>query len=166
MHNFTAIDFETANEQCSSACSIGVVVVENRQIVRQYARLIRPEPMRFTAMNTSIHGLTAVDVAGAPLFAELWPEIAADIQAAPALVAHNAGFDMSVLRECLRTGGISASLPDALCSCKLAKKHLPQLANHQLNTVCRHFGIPLNHHDALSDAQAAARIMLELHQGR
>ncbi|ADU66891.1 3'-5' exonuclease [Desulfurispirillum indicum] len=166
MQNFTAIDFETANEQRTSACAIGVVVVENRQIVRQYARLIRPEPMRFASFNTAVHGLTAADVAGAPVFGELWPEIAADIVSAPLLVAHNTSFDMSVLQHCLRSSGIAANIPDAVCSCRMAKKLLPQLVNHKLNTLCKHFGIPLNHHDALSDAQAAARIILELYQER
>ena len=44
MENFAAIDFETANEQRTSVCSVGVVIVRDGEIVDNYYSLIRPEP--------------------------------------------------------------------------------------------------------------------------
>ena len=42
MENFAAIDFETANEQRTSVCSVGVVIVREGEFVDSYYSLIRP----------------------------------------------------------------------------------------------------------------------------
>ena len=44
MKNFAAIDFETANQQRTSVCSVGIVIVRNGEIVDSYYSLIKPEP--------------------------------------------------------------------------------------------------------------------------
>ena len=79
-----------------------------------------------------------------------------------ALVAHNAGFDMSVLKACLERADLYARLPESFCTCRLSRKLVKGLPNYKLNTLCDHFGIALNHHEALSDARGAAKIMIEL----
>lgn len=61
MENFAAIDFETANEQRTSVCSVGVVIVRNGEIADSYYSLIRPEPEYYTYWNTRVHGLTLAD---------------------------------------------------------------------------------------------------------
>lgn len=48
MKNFAAIDFETANEQRASVCSVGIVIVREGEIVDTYYSLIRPEPEYYT----------------------------------------------------------------------------------------------------------------------
>ena len=58
MKDFAAIDFETANEQRTSVCSVGVVIVRDGEIVDHYYNLIRPEPEFYTYWNTRVHGLT------------------------------------------------------------------------------------------------------------
>ena len=52
MENFAAIDFETANEQRTSVCSVGVVIVRDGEIVDNYYSLIRPEPEYYSYWNT------------------------------------------------------------------------------------------------------------------
>lgn len=47
MKNFAAIDFETANQQRTSVCSVGIVIVRNGEIVDSYYSLIKPEPEYF-----------------------------------------------------------------------------------------------------------------------
>ena len=79
-----------------------------------------------------------------------------------ALVAHNAGFDISVLKACLERADLYARLPESFCTCRLSRKWVKGLPNYKLNTLCDHFGIALNHHEALSDARGAAKIMIEL----
>lgn len=160
--NFTAIDFETANNNPASACAIGIVVVENDQIVFERAILMKPYTNWFSKYNVAVHGIYPNDVETAPRFEDIWHEIAPYIENAEFIVAHNAGFDMNVLRKCLEYADIACRLPESVCTVKLAKKHLPHLYNHKLNTVSEYFGIELNHHEALSDARAAALIMLEI----
>ena len=48
MRDFAAIDFETANNQRSSVCSVGVVVVRNGEIADTFYSLINPEPNYYT----------------------------------------------------------------------------------------------------------------------
>lgn len=160
--NFTAIDFETANSNPASACAIGIIVVENGQIVHEIAYLIKPYTDWFSKYNVAVHGITPEEVMRAPRFEDLWHKIAPYIENAELIVAHNAGFDMNVLRRCLEHADIACRLPQSACTVQLAKKKLPHLFNHKLNTVAAHFDIPLNHHEALSDARASALIMLEL----
>ena len=76
MENFAAIDFETANEQRTSVCSVGVVIVREGEIVDTYYSLIRPEPEYYTYWNTRVHGLTLAHTAKAPIFPTVWQEIA------------------------------------------------------------------------------------------
>lgn len=161
MLDFTAIDFETANRYPTSACAIGLVQVRNGKIVNEFFGLIKPEPYYFYRKFIDIHGITPGQVADAPLFEELWGEIACFLDT-DALVAHNAGFDMRVLKACLERADIYARLPQHYCTYQLTRKYIKELPNYRLNTVCDYFGIELNHHEALSDARGAAQIMLEL----
>ena len=102
MENFAAIDFETANEQRTSVCSVGVVIVRDGEIVDNYYSLIRPEPEYYSYWNTRVHGLTLADTAEAPVFPVVWQEIAPLIEGLP-LVAHNKGFDESCLKAVFKT---------------------------------------------------------------
>lgn len=164
MKNFTAIDFETANYERTSACSIGVVVVKNGEIVSEKVSLIKPVPGYIIRKFTAIHGLTIEDVKDAPDFDKVWSEIADDIINAETLVAHNSVFDKSVMESCLGYYSIKAELPQFYCTYRESKRKLPFLRSHSLSSVCEHFDIPLNHHEALSDARGAAKIALLLSQ--
>ena len=48
MKDFAAIDFETANNERSSVCSVGIVIVRNGEIVDKFYSLIKPEPEYYT----------------------------------------------------------------------------------------------------------------------
>lgn len=76
MENFAAIDFETANRERSSVCSVGIVIVKDGKITDKIYRLIRPYPNYYSYWNTQVHGLTFNDTAQAPTFPEVWREIA------------------------------------------------------------------------------------------
>jgi DNA polymerase-3 subunit epsilon len=154
-----ALDFETANEQRASVCAVGVARVQDGQVVERRSWLVRPPEMRFNSINISIHGITAEDVVDAPLFDELWPEIE-PILTAGTVIAHNAGFDMSVLRHTLEAYGVPFPPIRYLCTVTLARAAWPTLPNHKLNTVSAHLGLSLNHHDAEEDAVACAGVSL------
>lgn len=72
MDNFAAIDFETANNERTSVCSVGVVIVRNGEIVDSFYSLIQPEPNYYNYWFTQIHGITKNDTDQAPVFPHVW----------------------------------------------------------------------------------------------
>ena len=58
MNNFAAIDFETANNERSSVCSVGIVVVRDGKIVDKFYSLIKPEPEYYNYWCSQVHGLS------------------------------------------------------------------------------------------------------------
>ncbi len=155
--SFLAIDFETANSYADSACAIGLVRVENGVIVRKEAHLIRPPQKTF--LFTGIHGITWEQVQGGPTFGELWPRISGFFEGVEFLAAHNAGFDRRVLAACCERYGIAMPQPPFVCTVRLARKTW-DLFPTKLPNVCDFLKIELNHHEALSDAEACARIVM------
>ncbi|NYZ16292.1 3'-5' exonuclease [Azospirillum sp. RWY-5-1] len=154
-----AIDFETANERRDSACALGVAWIEDGRVVATEEHLIRPREMRFLPMNTAIHGIRAEDVADAPSFAELWRELGPRMEGALVL-AHNAAFDLSVLRHTLADHGLGHPSCAYLCTVIVARRAWPELSRHRLDTLADHLGLALDHHRAGSDAEACGRIAL------
>jgi DNA polymerase III subunit epsilon len=157
MSTFVALDFETADRYRDSACAIGLVRVEQGQVVTKVHHLIRPPRRLFEFSH--IHGITWQQVANQPDFAELWPAIAAMLAGADFLVAHNASFDRSVLNACCRVYDIAPPLTEFVCTVKLARQAW-NIRPTKLPNVCDYLGIALNHHDALSDAEACAQIAI------
>ncbi|MBQ0070559.1 MAG: 3'-5' exoribonuclease, partial [Spirochaetales bacterium] len=103
---YCAIDFETASCLMDSACAIGLVKFDAEgTILDSYYSLVRPPVLRFDPICTSVHHLDPFDISAAPVFKDLWPEIKAFIGNLP-LVAHNAQFDMNVLRHTLSSWGL------------------------------------------------------------
>jgi DNA polymerase III, epsilon subunit and related 3''-5'' exonucleases len=158
MKDFAAIDFETANHNISSVCSVGIVIVRNGQIAERIYRLIRPEPEWYSYWNTQIHGLTMEDTENEPVFPTVWEEIALKIAGMP-LIAHNSPFDEGCLKAVCRVYRMDYPEYKFYCTCRAARKAFPGLENHKLPTVARHIGFDLaNHHHALADAEACAEI--------
>jgi len=163
MSKFTAIDFETADQKRDSACAVGLVRVEDGKIVNTAYRLIRPP--RPDIIFTYIHGIEWEHVEGEPPFAEVWPELAAFFEGIDFITAHNAPFDKGVLNACCAAAGLLPPPLPFICTVKLAKQELC-LKPATLAHVCHHLSIPLNHHNALSDAEACAKIMITVEQCR
>ena len=163
MLNFAAVDFETANYNPSSVCSVGVVIVCNGQITDKIYRLIRPEPEWYSYWNTQVHGLTVANTTNAKVFPFVWEEIAPKIEGLP-LVAHNSPFDERCLRAVFRTYQMDYPDYEFYCTCRASRKTFGKLLpNHQLHTVAAHCGFNLqNHHHALADAEACATIAMKI----
>jgi len=161
--DFTALDFETANGFRGSPCSVGLVRVRGGQPVERAYWLMRPPPGfdRFDARNVRIHGITADQVAAAPRFGELFADLADFIGDDP-LVAHNAGFDIGVIESALEVSGMDIPQLDYACSLVMARRTY-DLPSYALPVAAREAGYELrNHHDALADAEACARIMIDV----
>jgi len=154
---FAAIDFETADTGADSACAVGVVRVQGGRITQRWHRLIRPPRRNF--LFTYIHGITWPQVCAEPTFAQLWPEVEAVIGDVDFLAAHNARFDRRVLETCCQAAGLTAPARHYVCTVELARRTW-SIFPTQLPAVCLRLGIELDHHQALSDAEACARIVL------
>jgi len=154
---FVSIDFETANSSRDSACAVGLVKVFRSRIIDSVAYFIRPPSKLFRF--TSIHGIAWGDVANCGDFQEQWPKMRSFMVGAEFLAAHNAPFDRGVLYACCSTFGIPRPLVEFIDTVTLARKTW-NIYPTRLPDVCHTLGIPLNHHEPLSDALACARIVL------
>lgn len=156
------LDFETANYDAASAIALGLCAVDAAgETVFKQSWLMRPEGRLYIRRDfIDIHGITPDMVRDAPTFAELWQDtFALWFDAAPLLVAHNAGFDRRVLAGTMARAEIDMPRKNWLCTVQLARRSWPGLYNHKLSTVCAHIGFDLNHHDAGSDSEACAHIL-------
>ncbi|TNE38220.1 MAG: exonuclease [Alphaproteobacteria bacterium] len=157
MSCFLAIDFETANHSPDSACAVGLVRVENGEIVHEEVFLIRPPTPEFYFSH--IHGLGWEDVALSPDFGSLWPDMAPLFDGIDFLAAHNAGFDKKVLASCCALYDLEMPTPDFTCTVQLARG-MWDVRPTKLPNVAYYLGLELNHHDALSDSRACANIVI------
>ncbi len=156
---FVAIDFETADAGADSACAVALVRVHGTDIVDRAYRLIRPP--RRNVVNAWVHGLTWPDLSDAPPFADVWPEMTPMLEGAHFMVAHNASFDRRVMRACCSKAGLPIPALRFKCTVKWSRRTF-DLPRVNLKAVSEHLEIALNHHQALSDAEACARIMIEV----
>jgi DNA polymerase III subunit epsilon len=153
---FVAIDFETANRSPDSVVAMGLVRVVDGQVEDRFSTRIRPQTRRF--VFTRVHGLRPADVAEAPEFGDVWRRARGLIEGARFLAAHHAAFDHGVLVSCCGRAGIAAPRLPFACTVVLARLAWGLLPT-KLPHVCHHLGIPLQHHDAGSDAEACAAIV-------
>jgi DNA polymerase-3 subunit epsilon len=156
-----AVDFETANEQRGSACSVGLAWIENGRVMRVVERLIRPKEMRFSSFNIAIHGIRPEHVEDAAEFPEVMDEFADDFCGAT-MIAHNASFDFSVWRACLDQYRQSYPALQYLCSVKMAQKVWPDLSSHKLNVLASYLGLSFKHHNAAEDATICAEASIAM----
>lgn len=159
--DFTAIDFETANNSAASACSVGMVKVRDGRVVDTAYWLIKPPFGHdgFLEWNVRIHGIMEVDVADALLWSEQLPDLIAFAEN-DHLVAHNAGFDMGVIRAASEASFVPTPAFDYLCSLQVARKTY-HLDSYKLPVAAMAAGFDdFTHHNALADAEACAAIMV------
>ena len=160
MRDFAAIDFETANNERSSVCSVGIVIVRDGEIVDTFYSLIQPEPNYYNYWCSRVHGLTREDTEEAPIFPKVWAQIEPLIEGLP-LVAHNKPFDESCLKAAFHVYQMDYPDYEFYDTLRVSRRVLPYLKNHQLHTVAAACGFCLeNHHHALADAEACAAIAL------
>jgi len=157
--NFIAIDFETAIYSPESACSVGLVKFTGGIETDTYYSLIRPPRLYIRPDFTAIHGLTVEDVKDAPLFQELWDSDIRPFIGDFTLVAHNAPFDMGVLRAVLDWYELPIPELPYFCSCSLARNTWRGLASYSLQNLANNFGIVYKAHNALDDARTCAKLI-------
>ena len=170
--SFVGIDFETLYPQRVSACSVGMVKYIDGEIVDRFYTLIRPPfdyPGKCGNVLTWIHGLTEDMVKDARTFKEVLPNMESFVDGLP-LVAHNACVEKACIRDASAFYGVKTKLDfeniyDTLTLSRQAEAKLgiseEGPGTHQLDTVCKRFGIAgNNHHNALADAEMSGNLMV------
>ena len=163
LDNFIAIDVETANFEPTSICSIGAVKVENGVIVDRRYSLVCPEPNYYTWRCRAVHGLSDEDTFDAPSFGTVWSEWQPWLEGYR-LIAHNAAFDSKCIRSACRVYGLDEPC-DWGCTLRAARAKIPRyvLPSKSLDSLCDFFALRLdNHHNALADAEACAKLAVIL----
>lgn len=162
--DFVAIDFETANPKRASVIQIGLAKVRDGKIINSTSKMVTPprDFRNFHERNIRVHGLTPKDMYGAPGWPAILDRLIRYTGALP-LVAHNAAFERSVIQQASEAENLIAPDFPYLCTHKLAKDRMPELANHRLDTVVAGLGLPaFDHHDAGDDAVACASLVMAL----
>lgn len=162
MENFAAIDFESANNECGSVCSVGLVIVKNGKIVKTFYSLIQPRPNYYNYWCSKIHGLHRTDTDKAPSFIEVWKQVAPLIEGLP-LVAHDKPIDERTLKAVFHVHKMEYPGYKIYDTLEASRKAFPDLPNHKLLTVAAQCGYKLERqHNALADATACAWIAREI----
>jgi len=159
VNEFIAIDFETAMYAPNSAISVGLVKYRNYEAIDTFYSLIRPPELYVRPDFTDIHGLTVDDVRDAPNFRQVWEDAMRDFIGTLPLAAHNAGFDMKVLRSTLAHYGVPLPELQYFCSLALARRAWPGLRSHALTALSNKFNIVYDAHNALADAETCGKII-------
>jgi len=159
--DFVAIDFETANGSPASPCAVGLVKVRGGKIVDGFESLFQPPALHnwFSAGNIAVHGITPAMIESAPQYSEVLTQML-EFVGQDVMIAHNAPFDMGVLRASALAIGESLPALGYSCSLQIARKTY-NLDSYRLNQVAYAVGHEeFEHHNALADSDACSRIVI------
>ena len=158
-YHYIVFDVETPNRYNNRMSAIGITRIIDGKIADSFFSYVNPE-VEFDSFNTELTGISTNTVRTAPTFDALWREIQPMMESG-ILVAHNAVFDLSVLKACLNAYHLTwKKSVRYLCPVTMGRKLLPNM-KHNLNVMCEHYNIPLDHHKADSDSRACAEILLK-----
>ncbi|HEU5106682.1 MAG TPA: exonuclease domain-containing protein [Solirubrobacterales bacterium] len=155
--SWVAIDFETASVR-GTPCAVGMVEINGGQVDRSAGWLIRPPIFEFSPFNVALHGITPDMCRDAPDWAASLLRVEEFREGRP-LLAHNAGFDIGVIRDACTLTEIPWPELSYVCSLVVGRRIWPGLSSYSLPFLAGHLGVyEGSHHDASADAEMAARI--------
>ncbi len=161
--SFVVVDVETTGLSAAEhrITEIALVRLESGQITESFQSLVNPEQF-ISPFITQHTGITNAMVYDKPRFREIVPEIKNFFakSESPVLVGHNVKFDHGFLLASFGRAGERFHAHGPLCTCRLARRLLPQLRSKSLKSVQDHFGIRNpRQHRAMADAEATAKIL-------
>jgi DNA polymerase III epsilon subunit-like protein len=155
--SWVAIDFETASTR-GTPCAVGLAEVDEGHVSGRHSWLIRPPVFEFSPFNIAVHGITPDMCREAPDWEQSLERILQLTDGRP-LVAHNAAFDIGVIRDACDVTGIEWPRVEYACTLVVGRRVWPSLPTHSLPFLAAHLGIDAAaHHDAGADAVCAAEI--------
>ncbi len=157
---YVVVDVETTGGSASfhRVTEVGAVKIKNGRMIEEFQTLINPgRPI--PSFITGITGITDEMVADAPAFSDIAEKLL-DFMDGSVFVAHNVKFDYGFIQREFQKAGIEFTRAH-LCTCAGMRKTHPGLKSYGLKSLTEHFQINLDqHHRALSDARAAAELLL------
>ena len=159
---FVVVDVETTglspiHNRVMEVCAVrvrGDVVGERFQTLIDPGTSVPPDIVRLT-------GITREMLDGQPSFPDIAPALAGFLGADP-LIAHNATFDYSFLREEFRRSNLHFTAT-TLCTARLGRRLLPGLRRANLDALLQTLDIPARAgHRAEHDATATTAAFLKL----
>lgn len=157
---FVVFDTETTGFSAKDdrIVEIGAVKIRNGEVIEERSWLINPQrtiPRRVTG----VHGITGQIVRNKPTFDEVYPEFVEFVGDA-VLVAHNARFDVDMVRAEVDRHGLDQMPNVCLDSLKLFRKWWPSAKSHQLGALAEQLGIAgEGFHRGMADSRYAALIL-------
>jgi len=159
--SFVALDIETATQDRTSICQIGIVEVANGIVLQPKSWLVQPEGNQYNYINISIHGITPDETKNSPSFPEVWKEVLPYLQN-KIVVAHNSSFDMYALRDAFNKYGMEYPTFDHFCTLRIARYIIKGCYSYSLDAITNYLGIDFGvHHKADSDALGCALLLLK-----
>ncbi len=159
---FVIFDTETTgfSAKYDRIVEIGAVKIRNGKVIDEGTWLINPQ-RSIPARASSVHGITEDMVEGQPTFEDVYPEFKAFIKDA-VLVAHNARFDISMMRAELQGAGIELPTNQVIDSLRLFRNWFPETKSHQLSALAAHLNIKGDKfHRATADSLYAGLILFK-----
>lgn len=174
---FASIDLETAGPQGKdgfvpangSIIEVGIVLYDADGVeTSRYEQLIAPDPEVASNCGTGavdVHGITMDDVANAPSWSTVAPQVAAELDGR-VLMAQNAMFESDWLNHHMQaTGQDFDRWGPVVDTMRIAQQHNPNLPSHRLASICASVGVEYtNGHRALHDADVAGRAFFAIRQ--
>lgn len=157
---FTAIDVETSNADMSSICQIGIAQFENGVLINEWSSLVNPQDY-FDPINVRIHGISEDDVRDALTFPELYSELTSLFQGSIAVSYTH--FDRVSIGRAISKHSLKPLEVDWLDSAKVVRRVWEECSRsgYGLANICKIIGYEFKHHDALEDAKACGRVLVE-----
>jgi DNA polymerase III epsilon subunit family exonuclease len=153
-------DLETTglDPEVDRIIEIGAIKLHGLAPVAEYASLVAPEGVELTDEIIKITGITPAMLDGQPRIAEVLPRFLEFIDGA-VLVAHNAEFDLAMIRAASSRLGIDLDWP-CFCTLKMARELLPDLENKKLDTLAAHYGLSFEaRHRAIGDIKVTVGVL-------
>ncbi|MDB5254121.1 MAG: polC [Parcubacteria group bacterium] len=150
---FAIVDVETTGTSPTfdRCIELGIIRVENGLVTERFQTLLDPQK-NLPSSITTITGIQAEDLLGAPLFEDVSDKVSELLEGA-VFVAHNARFDYSFMKNEFKRVGKTYSAKN-LCTVRLSRKLFPGHKKHDLSTLIERFGFECeNRHRALDDAE-------------
>ena len=159
MDNYIVLDLETPNNRSNSICSIAVLVIKDKEIIKEHYSLINPED-RFDVRISNLHNITANMILDKPTFKNYWDNIK-DLLTNNVIIGHNVTFDLNVLANTLHRYRIKIPKFEYIDTLKLAKDKL-KLDSYSLTSIMNYLNYEYESHNALEDAKATYKLFEHL----
>lgn len=159
MTRFYSLDVETANPDQSTICQIGVGIFEDGELIDTWKSYINPQDY-FHWRFIDIHGIVPKMVKNKPTFPKVYPILRQMLE--NNIVVHHSPFDRVAFRKAFERYGLEPFEVQWLDSVRVARNTWEELdGGYNLANLAYHLDIEFQHHDALEDAIACGRIVVE-----